>query len=108
MGSKRRNDSAIEQFVFFCVNVSVAAVNIESSICGVASLRSFPIASAPEGADGIAFGSCDEVFKAGPLSLPGDGGGVGYALWPEDLDCHTERKLSKPLAFGRRNWYVIG
>lgn len=103
MGSNRFNDSAIEQFVFFCVNASVAAVKIEISCSGADAEVELPLpmASAPEDADGMAFGSCDDVFSAGPSSVPGEGGGVGYASWPEDdRACQMERKLSRPLTFG--------
>lgn len=34
MGAKRSRDSAMEQFVFFCVKDSVAAVKMESSVLG--------------------------------------------------------------------------
>lgn len=109
MGSKRFSDSAIEQLVFFCVKDSVAAVKMESSCVGAVAPRLLPMASAPEDAEGIALGSEEDVLRAGPLSGPGDGGGVGYASCPAcDLDCHMERKLSKPLTFGRSHWYVIG
>ena len=109
MGSKRCSDSAMEQFVFFCVKDSVAAVKMESSWMGAWASRLAFMASAPEEAEGMALGSEEEVFRAGPLSVPGDGGGVGYASWPScDLDCHMERKLSKPLTFGRSHWYVMG
>ena len=105
MGSNRFSDSAIEQLVFFCVKVSVAAVKMDISCTGPfepAALRSLLIASVLELAEGMALGSSVEVFKAGPLSAPGDGGGVGYASRPEDdLEFHILRKLSKPLTFGR-------
>ena len=65
-------DSALEQVAFFREKDSVAAVNIETSCIG-------DDASAPEEADGMALGSFEEVFSAGPLSVPGEGGGVGYA-----------------------------
>lgn len=99
----------MEQFVFFCVNVSVAAVKIESSMFGVdpdvaEPPLSFAMASAPEDAEGMALGSCEDVFSAGPSSLLGEDGGVGYAFCAEALDSQTERKLSRPLTFGRRNW----
>ena len=85
MGSKRFSDSAIEQFVFFCVNDSVAAVKIESSCIGdVDDSRPLPMASAPEDADGMALGSEEDVFSAGPSSVPGEGGGVGYASCADD------------------------
>jgi hypothetical protein len=73
IGSNRCNDSATEQFVFVCVNVSVAAVKIDSSCIG-------PDPSALGKNDGMALGSAEEVFKAGLSSETGDGGGVGYAL----------------------------
>ena len=98
IGSKRFSDSAIEQLVFFCVKDSVAAVKMESSCMGVVALRLLPMASAPEDAEGMALGSEEDVLRAGPLSVPGDGGGG------VDLDCHMERKLSKPLALGRSHW----
>jgi hypothetical protein len=79
MGSKRFKDSAMEQFVFFWVKDSVAAVKMESSVFGRPADRDLPIASAPEEAEGMAFGSEEEVLKAGPPSLLGEGGGVGYA-----------------------------
>src|SRR5690349_9508901 len=101
MGSKRCSDSAMEQFVFFRVNDSVAAVKIDSSWMGDVvelDVRFLPMASAPEEAEGIALGSWEEVFRAGPSSKPGEGGGVGYASWAwEDCcACHRDRKLSKP------------
>lgn len=68
MGSNLCSDSAIEQFVFFRVKASVAAVNIESSCCG----------SEVE-LEGMALGSWDDVLSAGPSPVPGEGGGVGYA-----------------------------
>lgn len=67
IGSKRLSDSAIEQFVFFWEKDSVAAVNIETSCLG-------DDASVP---NGMALGSFEDVFSAGPLSVPGEGGGVG-------------------------------
>ena len=78
MGAKRSSDSAMLQLVFFCVNDSVAAVKIESSMSGMSQVaRDEP--SAPEEAEGIALGPCEGVFNAGPLPLSGEGGGVGYA-----------------------------
>ena len=82
--------------MFFCVKDSVAAVKMESSCIGVVALRLLPMASAPEDAEGMALGSEEDVLRAGPLSVPGDDG--------VDLDCHMERKLSKPLALGRSHW----
>jgi len=64
----------MEQFVFFCVKVSVAAVKIESSTLG----------------------GDDELFSSLPVALASDDEDV-------DLDSQTERKLSSPLTFGRRN-----
>lgn len=88
----------MEQFVFFCVKDSVAAVKMESSWEGVL-----------EDADGVAFASCEDVFEGGPSFGPGDGGGVGYASCPDCVfACHSARKLSKPLMLGRSHWYVIG
>jgi hypothetical protein len=109
IGRNLSSDSAIEQFVFFCVNVSVAAVNIESSTLGPEDefdeLLSLLIASGPEEAEGMAFGSDDEVLRAGPPSVPGDGGGVGYAsCLLDDSACQTDKKFSKPLMLGARNW----
>ena len=75
--------------MFFCVKDSVAAVKMESSCIGVVALRLLPMASAPEDAEGMALGSEEDVLRAGPLSVPGDGGGG------VDLDCHMERKLSR-------------
>ena len=81
MGAKRSSDSAMLQLVFFCVNDSVAAVKIESSMSGMSEVAwDEPAASAPDEAGGIALGSCEDVFNAGPLSLSGEGGGVGYAF----------------------------
>ena len=104
MGEKRCSDSAIEQFVFFCVKASVAAVKMEISwVGGEAAFDmdlSLPMASDPEDAEGMAFGSCEDVFSAGPFSVPGDGGGVGYASCGCCFDCNTEKKLSRPLVFG--------
>lgn len=74
------------QFVFFCEKVSVAAMKMETSwFCCWACLlevddRDCDMASTPEVEEGIAFGSWDEVFSAGPESLAereGEGGGVG-------------------------------
>ena len=83
MGSNLCSDSAIEQFVFFRVKASVAAVNIESSCCGseveLEEERSLPIASKPDEAEGMAFGSWEDELSVGPSSVPGEGGGVGYA-----------------------------
>ena len=81
--------------MFLWVKDSVAAVKIESSCMGV---------------EGMALGSEEDMFSAGPSSVPGEGGGVGYASCPGDcdFDCHMERKLSKPLTFGRSHWYVMG
>jgi hypothetical protein len=79
------------------------------AVVDVGASRLLPMASAPEDAEGMALGSDEDVLKAGLLSVPGDGGGVGYASCPDcDLDCHMERKLSKPLTFGRSHWYVMG
>jgi hypothetical protein len=64
------------------------------------------IASAPEGADGIAFGSWDEVLSAGLSSTPGEGGGVGYPCGPPPRAFITARKLSRPLTFGKSHWYM--
>lgn len=84
MGLKRSNDSAMEQFVFLRVKVSVAAVKMESSILGSGGEevvedveRGCDMASAPDEAEGMALGSWDDVFSAGPESKEGDGGGVG-------------------------------
>ena len=85
MGAKRSSDSAMPQLVFFWVNDSVAAVNIESSMFGMSMFgmsevaRDESAALAPEEAEGIVLGSCEDAFNAGPLSLSGEGGGVGYA-----------------------------
>lgn len=81
--------------MFFWEKDSVAAVKIETSCLGD---------------DGELDASvCEDAFEADSLSGPGEGGGVGYASWPEwDLDCQVERKLSSPLTFGRSHWYVIG
>lgn len=81
--------------MFFWEKDSVAAVKIETSCLGD---------------DGELDASvCEDAFEADSLSGPGEGGGVGYASWPEwDLDCQVERKLSSPLTFGRSHWYMIG
>lgn len=72
----------MEQFVFFCVKDSVAAVKRESSILG--------------DVDSVEFSP----------SAPGEGGGVGYALPGDFADeaFQVERKLSRPLVLGTRNW----
>jgi hypothetical protein len=89
MGSNLCSDSAMEQFVFFRVKASVAAVNIESSCCG------------------SEVGFWEDVLSAGPSSVPGEGGGVGYAsccwVW-EERDSQTERKFSRPRTLGRSHW----
>lgn len=59
---------------------SVAAVKMDISWMGVPAeldVRCLRMASAPDVAEGIALGSSEEVFSAGPLSGPGEGGGVG-------------------------------
>lgn len=73
----------MEQFVFFWVKDSVAAVKMESSVLGRVGLGS------------VAFSEGEE-------------GGVGYAVWLEDWACQTERKLSRPRTLGRSHWYVMG
>lgn len=72
----------MEQFVFFWVKDSVAAVKMESSWIGLS----------------------EEGAGAGVSSEPGDGGGVGYAsclAWDWDWACQSSRKVSRPLTFGR-------
>ena len=70
------------QLVFFLLKLSVAAMKIETSCLWL--LRSFEvpldcdILSTPDVEEGISFGFCVEVFRAGPESLLGDGGGIGY------------------------------
>jgi hypothetical protein len=76
-GAKRSKLSWIVQFVFFLLKDSVAAKKIDiSCFCSFPPLA-LDMLSAAEVADGIAFGSWLDVFNAGPLSLLGDGGGVG-------------------------------
>lgn len=77
----------MEQFVFFWVKDSVAAVKMESSWMGFS----------------------EEEGEAGDSSEPGEGGGVGYAdCWAWDWACHNARKVSSPLTLGRSHWYVMG
>lgn len=85
MGSNLSRDSAIEQFVFFCVKLSVAAVKMDNS-WGFAL-----VTDAPDVA-----------------SLPGEGGMVGCLSLPMAWCSQMDKKLSNPLTFGRSHWYVIG
>ena len=61
-------------------------------------LRGFDMASAALVLLGIALGSWDEVFRAGPLSV--DVAAVGG--WGEALN--VERNLERPFMFGRSHW----
>lgn len=90
-GWKRSRDSAMLQLVFFLEKDSVAARKMETSWvedASVAVLRDWFIAFAPEVLDGMALGSMEDVFIAGPVSLEGggDGGGVGYAFAASSFD----------------------
>ena len=58
--------------MFFWEKDSVAAVKMETSWIGEFDASELE-------ADGVAFGSFEDMFSAGPLSVPGEGGGVGYA-----------------------------
>lgn len=50
-----------------------------------------------------------ELVDAGASSVPGEGGGVGYASCSADgFASHSARKLSSPRTLGRSHWYVIG
>jgi hypothetical protein len=96
------------QLVFFLLNDSVAAMKIEISCRWSPPPEALAMLSAAEFAEGIAFGSWLDVFNAGPLSLLGEGGGVGYPLGAAFEAFMTLKKFSKPLLFGRSHWYVIG
>jgi hypothetical protein len=81
MGWNRSRDSAILQFVFFWVKVSVAAVKIDNSTSGAS--------------------------EVGVLEAPGDGGGVSgsfsFPVPAELCSLYTLKKSSTPLRFGTKN-----
>ena len=86
MGLHRSSDSAIVQLVFVCENVSVAAVNRDTSIEleGPDDLSGCMGLSLHDVSEGISFGSWVDVIGAcspvSPLS-PGCGDGGGVGVW---------------------------
>ena len=65
------------QFVLRWENDSVAARKIDTSCSGESPFKVPEYMALGPDVEGMAFGSCDEVFRAGLDSILGDGGGVG-------------------------------
>lgn len=106
MGLQRSRDSAMEQFVFLCEKVSVAAAKRLISWVGGEVVGELLLL--------MALGSVEDVMGARPAvssgwDAAGEGGGVGYASAEEEVDvdvrplaCRILIMFSRPLMLGMR------